>query len=607
MDDKQKKRVRAWKPAVSYDKSREAPLDPDELAANGFIPALRFVGKGDTLESVAREVQDPALGEFDWRRLAHYNWGTTKREEINWYLLRDCQGSLAPTKSGLNVMFVDDATTHMPGASVWVPHRVDPPMQRPIPVARVDDDVNKAPTVTDTMFCPFLNVAEGTCRVAKLQEKAMKCWPPSRPVRDVPAFDLVKFNSEKAKEALEKAKKQKDGERAKKDGEKAKKDGETAAPALDGVELQSSSTFTISLNTWTIQRLPPVGTAVMTLTEFHVDLQAHQSVGVRDDAPATGTAGQSAGAGAASGRDDPATELAMGRLAHSIGILIDAGQLQRVVMRGYEDRSKPRRMLERARNARDRAEDVLERLQQGHHLPLYDEAIRGDFPGAVPVALVGGGAGDAPAGEASPSHDVVLVDLQAGPVSPAQVYELQEVSAWLFVEIKDPKNPKNDCSMLYSQGTSTSTGNGDGDGKSDGKSDSGGAGWCETPLDVARAREAAAAYGRILLSFGGENAGVGRRILEKIHRWSMVNKEGLKPFEGMLTKRVIEKGNVQDNVVDWASDCSLFKLGDPAAPPNHRRTGELSQVTASFDSLREITAALWQADRYVQLAHRIPV
>jgi hypothetical protein len=564
MDDEQKERVLAHEPDVPYDGGREAPLDPDKLRANGFIPSLRFVGKGDSLESVAREVNDPALGAFDWRRLARYNWGTSDPREINWYLLRDCHAVLAPTKSGRNVMFVDDAITHMPGASLWVPHRVESAVQRPVPVARVDVDghVNDAPTVVDTLVCPILDVAAGTCRVAKLGEKAMECWPPSVPLRDVKAYDLGKFNSEKAREALERARKRKDGK---------------AAPP-GGVALHSSKTFTLSLNTWIIEHTPPVGTAVMTLTEFHVDLQAHQAVDVRDDEPSKRATGTSSGAG-------PAVAPPMGRLAHSIGMLIDAGRLQRVVIRGYEDRSAPRHTLDRARTGRRRAADVLERLQQHHLLPLYDEALPGEFPGLIPVALVGAGAGDAPAGEASPSHDVVLVDLQTGEVSAAQEYELQDVSHWLFAEVTDLENPENDCSMLYAHGH----------------------GLCKTPLDVARARESAAAYGRILLSLGPKNAEKGREILEGVHRWAMVNEDKWSRYEGTLTQRVREEVDDEELFGEWPSGLSLFKPVGAESPANHRRRGRFSQVTASFDSLREITDAWWKAERYVQLAHRIPV
>jgi hypothetical protein len=563
MDDQQEKRVLADEPAHPYDGGREAPKDPDSLRANGFIPALRFVGKGDSLESVAREVKDPALGEFDWRRLAHYNWGTTNPREINWYLLRDCHAALAPTKSGLNVMFVDDAVRHMPHASLWVPHRVASWMQGHMPVARVDKDgtVNAAPTVLDTMFCPFLDVPKGTCRVAKLGAEPMKCWPPSAPLRDVPAFDLAKYNSEKAREALEKGKEGKDPQ------------------ASGGVEMQSARTFTVSLNTWTIRPTsldgPPVS---ITLTEFHVDLQAHQAVGVRDDAPSKGTAGPPAGAGHAA--DAPP----MVRLAHSIGMLIDAGQLQRVVMRGYEDRAQPRFVLSRVRTGRDRAANVLKTLQQQHHLPLYDEFL-GKVEGLIPVALVGGGAGDAPPGQTSASHDVVLVDLQTGDplgaASTPQVYALQKISHWLFAEITHLTEPENNCSMLHAHD----------------------AGLCKTPYDVARAREAAAAYARILLSLGGKNAEVGHKILQGIHRWSMVNKEKWTAYEGLLTRSVIEDGMVSGKTGEWPAGFSLFKAGDP---PNHGRHGTFSQVTASFDSLREISAAWWNAERSVPLAHRIP-
>ena len=457
VDDKPRRRLRLPEPScwsrppdgALYLDWCKNPKDPDGLLDGSkgarecrsmpigrginFVKIVEIINAHDRDEGVTdakRYPQSPAYAPLTWQDITRFNWGTAEPEEVNWYLWWYLESFLERTHDHKNYRFTADPgdvgaiiefhrTHHF--QFIWVPVAVRPPEPRAVAGTR-------RKIVVDKEGCGYRKSAKCTRGVRTSATPDVQCSVSTKLTSRSPAKPdpnpTVTLPGETPDQAVVK-------------------------------ELQKIDDVLITVTRTRVYRamamkegctplFSPISFERLTEIVFHY--MAHRRV---DDSDVAYTPSRTPAPAAAfpahknhplgnylgvPGRDE------LGAVAKSIRDLSTLGLLERITLRGYEDRTTDRSKEDRETFTQERARWVFDALVQEFNLPLRVERP-GDkadstLAGTIPVHIIGCGAGDAKYQRRNDAHRVVMVDYEtrAKPQRPA-IAEEQRIRAWTLYEI----------------------------------------------------------------------------------------------------------------------------------------------------------------------------
>lgn len=145
---------------------RNGPKDPDNLDREVDSYSLE---RGDTLSSVAKQAG------LDWPKLARYNWGTSKYDDV-YRILTTYVGAFKPTPDRKDFVFLGRSPSEGVRETLWLPGKPLGPQ-----VIRGGNATRRATTTFDEKACPTYRVGGECTGIKGTGGEHPECKPIVRP------------------------------------------------------------------------------------------------------------------------------------------------------------------------------------------------------------------------------------------------------------------------------------------------------------------------------------------------------------------------------------------------------------------------------------------